>query len=142
MHDRDEDYILEDDKSGASTSSVIRSPPATPGMANRASRTSYRGPTFIKEVLSGSALIVFHLFLRIAQDLDKLCTQTASVKLSAEIRGYLHNIVVFMRNNRAVHGGVSAMATKHLLRLSQYVHSSLRLLQPMIHQFSQWFTVY
>ncbi|KAF2190110.1 hypothetical protein K469DRAFT_23526 [Zopfia rhizophila CBS 207.26] len=46
-------------------------------------------------------------------DISKLTALTAEVKISSEVRAYLHNIVVFMRLHRAVAGGISAMATRH-----------------------------
>lgn len=42
---------------------------------------------------------------------------TATVRVSPEVRAYLHNIVVFMRMHRAVAGGISAIATRHLNQL-------------------------
>jgi hypothetical protein len=45
----------------------------------------------------------------------------ADVKISSEVRAYLHNIIVFMRLHRAVAGGISAMATRHFNTLAQYV---------------------
>jgi hypothetical protein len=45
----------------------------------------------------------------------------ADVKISSEVRAYLHNIVIFMRLHRAVAGGISAMATRHFNTLAQYV---------------------
>ncbi|KAF2104805.1 hypothetical protein NA57DRAFT_51606 [Rhizodiscina lignyota] len=51
------------------------------------------------------------------EDIDELIHSMESVKLSAEVRTYLHNITLFMRLHRAVAGGVSAHATRnfHLL---------------------------
>ncbi|CAO2655106.1 Nn.00g101700.m01.CDS01 [Neocucurbitaria sp. VM-36] len=52
------------------------------------------------------------------EDLAHLTTLTSQVKISSEVRAYLHNIVVFMRLHRAVAGGISAMATRHFNRLA------------------------
>jgi MoxR-like ATPase len=43
---------------------------------------------------------------------------TARVRLDAEMRSYIHNIAIFLRTHRCVAGGVSALATRHLLSLS------------------------
>lgn len=68
------------------------------------------------------------------KDLAQLTKLTASVRISSEVRAYLHNIVVFMRLHRAVAGGISAMATRHFNTLGsvlaplhslEYVHPSL-----------------
>lgn len=53
------------------------------------------------------------------QDLTELTALMAEVKMSSEVRAYLHNIVVFMRLHRAVAGGISALATRHFNTLSQ-----------------------
>jgi len=47
------------------------------------------------------------------EDVAHLAKLTAEAKMSPEVRGFLHNIVVFMRLHRAVAGGISAMATRH-----------------------------
>lgn len=39
--------------------------------------------------------------------------------MSPEIRGYLHNVVVFARMHRAVGGGVTALATRNLNTLAR-----------------------
>ncbi|KAF2111593.1 hypothetical protein BDV96DRAFT_499368 [Lophiotrema nucula] len=52
------------------------------------------------------------------EEITKLTTLTAEVKISSEVRAYLHNITVFMRLHRAVGGGISAMATRHFITLS------------------------
>lgn len=47
---------------------------------------------------------------------DEVQTLRAAVKdvrVSAEVASYLHNIVIFMRLNRFVAGGISAYATRH-----------------------------
>ncbi|KAF1957930.1 hypothetical protein CC80DRAFT_515406 [Byssothecium circinans] len=77
----------------ASLSSVVRSPPE--GFEKRA------GP------------IVFT-----PDDLGNLIALVGKVRISAEVRAYLHSIVVFMRLHRAVAGGISAMATRHFTTLS------------------------
>lgn len=79
----------------ASTSSVIRTP-----------------PTKFSQEKSAAALFT-------PDDLSALAARTAEVKISSEIRGYLHNVIVFMRLHRAVAGGISAMATRHLNTLTQ-----------------------
>lgn len=52
-------------------------------------------------------------------ELDALRSATDSVRLTAEVAAYLHNIVVFMRLNRYVGGGASASATRHFRRVSK-----------------------
>jgi hypothetical protein len=111
MHTEDTDETEDDlNNSDAATNdstsaaSVIRSPPVAPGPPSRANQTepSYRGPTFTKS------------------EIDRLVNlMESTVKLSPEIRAYLHDIVVFLRLHRAVQGGISALATRHLLKLSQ-----------------------
>ncbi|KAI4723673.1 hypothetical protein E4T48_00131 [Aureobasidium sp. EXF-10727] len=46
-------------------------------------------------------------------DIQDLRTAVTSVRVSAEVAAYLHNIVIFMRLNRFVAGGISAYATRH-----------------------------
>ncbi|OAL46663.1 hypothetical protein IQ07DRAFT_137516 [Pyrenochaeta sp. DS3sAY3a] len=77
-----------------STSSVVHTPPDA--MLKRA----------VKSVLFSP------------QDIIQLTALMAQVKISSEVRAYLHNIVVFMRLHRAVAGGVSAMATRHFTTLA------------------------
>ncbi|KAL6703554.1 hypothetical protein ACN47E_009579 [Coniothyrium glycines] len=48
-----------------------------------------------------------------SEDLAQLSSHIAEVKISSEVRAYLHNIVVFLRLHRAVGGGISALATRH-----------------------------
>lgn len=55
----------------------------------------------------------------VLQEIMKLTALTAEVRISSDVRAYLHNIVVFMRLHRAVRGGISAMATRHFDALSQ-----------------------
>jgi hypothetical protein len=85
--------MSEDD---ASTSSVVRSSP------------------YMLEKRTGSSLIFSQ------EEITKLTSLTAEVKISSELRAYLHNIVVFMRLHRAVAGGISALATRHFNMLAQY----------------------
>ncbi|KAJ4372590.1 hypothetical protein N0V86_007952 [Didymella sp. IMI 355093] len=83
--------VLEDDQS---ISSVIRTPPfASAKSAPKAA-----------------------LFL--AEDLASFNARMAEVKISSEVRAYLHNIVVFMRLHRAVAGGISALSTRHFNTLA------------------------
>lgn len=56
--------------------------------------------------------------LFLPEDVAKLTEMTSEVKISSEVRAYLHNIVVFMRLHRAVAGGISAMATRHFNTLA------------------------
>ncbi|CAE7023050.1 hypothetical protein PTNB73_02275 [Pyrenophora teres f. teres] len=51
-------------------------------------------------------------------DLMNLTKLTSEVRISSEVRAYLHNIVVFMRLHRAVAGGISALATRHFNTLA------------------------
>ncbi|KAI9874108.1 MAG: hypothetical protein M1823_007761, partial [Watsoniomyces obsoletus] len=51
-------------------------------------------------------------------DLTELTARMAKVKISSDVRAYLHNIVVFMRLHRAVGGGISALATRHFNTLA------------------------
>ncbi|KAI5251832.1 hypothetical protein E4T42_04013 [Aureobasidium subglaciale] len=46
-------------------------------------------------------------------EVDRLRAAVADVRVSAEVAAYLHNIVIFMRLNRFVAGGISAYATRH-----------------------------
>lgn len=39
------------------------------------------------------------------------------MRMGAEVRTYLHNIITFMRLHRAVAGGVSSQATRHFHQL-------------------------
>ncbi|KAE9994646.1 hypothetical protein EG327_006789 [Venturia inaequalis] len=50
-------------------------------------------------------------------DIDSLIVLASKVRLSSDVRCYLHDIVVFTRMHRAVASGVSAMATRHLYAL-------------------------
>ncbi|KAG9754406.1 hypothetical protein KCU73_g5667, partial [Aureobasidium melanogenum] len=46
-------------------------------------------------------------------EIQNLRSAVSSVRVSAEVAAYLHNIVIFMRLNRFVAGGISAYATRH-----------------------------
>ncbi|KAF2646358.1 hypothetical protein P280DRAFT_512538 [Massarina eburnea CBS 473.64] len=87
---QDNEAVSEDD---ASLASVVRSPPEV--FEKRDSSVSFS-----------------------MEDLNDLTARMGQVKISSEVRAYLHNIVVFMRLHRAVAGGISAMATRHLNTLS------------------------
>ncbi|KAF2196957.1 hypothetical protein GQ43DRAFT_425567 [Delitschia confertaspora ATCC 74209] len=78
-----------------STSSVVRSPRFTPD------KKGYSSVAFSED------------------DINTLTAQAGEVRMSSEVRAYLHNIVVFMRLHRAVAGGISPLATRHLTILSQ-----------------------
>lgn len=49
-----------------------------------------------------------------SDEIETLRAAVSDVRVSAEVAAYLHNIVIFMRLNRYVAGGVSAYATRHL----------------------------
>ncbi|KAF3046280.1 hypothetical protein E8E11_003533 [Didymella keratinophila] len=83
--------VLEDDRS---TSSVIRTPP------------------FVSAKVKPQAALFS------AEDLSTFGSRMSKVKISSEVRAYLHNIVVFMRLHRAVAGGISALATRHFNTLA------------------------
>ncbi|KAE9986824.1 hypothetical protein EG328_004543 [Venturia inaequalis] len=88
--------MLRDDAS--STGSVIRSPPATP-------------------IKFGERLVHTSSVAITKEDIDSLIVLASKVRLSSDVRCYLHDIVVFTRMHRAVASGVSAMATRHLYAL-------------------------
>ena len=92
-----EDFQDEEPRSedNASTSSVVRS---SPYLFRKQKPPS---PVFSMEEIT---------------TLTKLATE---VRISSEVRAYLHDIVVFMRMHRAVGGGISALATRHFALLSQ-----------------------
>ncbi|GAB7347077.1 hypothetical protein MBLNU459_g3210t1 [Dothideomycetes sp. NU459] len=50
-------------------------------------------------------------------ELDQLRSAAKEARLSAEVSAHMHNIVIFMRLNRFVAGGVSALATRQLRTL-------------------------
>ncbi len=54
------------------------------------------------------------------QDVQVLADWSQNVKITPEVKAYLHNLVVFLRLNRAVAKGISPTATKHLDLLSRY----------------------
>jgi len=47
-------------------------------------------------------------------EIEDLRVGMKQVKMSAEVSAYLHNILIFMRLNRYVAGGISALATRQL----------------------------
>lgn len=52
-------------------------------------------------------------------DIKDLRTLAEDARFTPEIAAYLHNIVVFMRNNRFIKGGVTATATRQLRAVSK-----------------------
>lgn len=63
--------------------------------------------------------------LTLAQDIEVLKALTAAIRVSPEVRTYLHNVIVFMRMHRAVAGGISAIATRHLNQLVKYAEPAI-----------------
>jgi hypothetical protein len=109
---------IRDDAS--STGSVIRSPPATPG--TREERHIYTSSvTITTEVNCHVAFLLSPNNILLSKDIDSLISLSSKVRLSSDVRAYLHDIVVFTRMHRAVAGGVSALATRHLYALVKYV---------------------
>lgn len=53
-----------------------------------------------------------------AADIKQLREQAQKVRMTGEVAAYLHNVVLFMRTNRYVAGGITATATKQLRTLS------------------------
>ena len=53
--------------------------------------------------------------------LKGLRKSTGLVRTTSEMRRYIHNIPTFMRLNRAVSGGISALSSRHLTLLCRYV---------------------
>lgn len=104
--DEDEPRQAPSISDNASESSVIHSPPITPGIGSPSHRSSLRcaNPT------NGPIIT--------PSNITSLITATSSVRLDSEVRSYLHNISIFLRMHRAVAGGISALATRHLLSLS------------------------
>ncbi|KAF2453194.1 hypothetical protein BDY21DRAFT_356779 [Lineolata rhizophorae] len=101
------------DDDASSESSVVRasfSMPVpdikVPGRIGSATTGKGRNPEFTKE------------------DIDAIIAASRAVRLTAEVRAYIHNVVVFMRLHRAVAGGVTAAATRHL-------HLLVRALAPL-----------
>ncbi|KAJ9265942.1 hypothetical protein DTO027B5_3997 [Paecilomyces variotii] len=91
------DDSISDDQ--ASISSVVRKPNFIP------SKRAINGHAITREAIA---------------EIRHMCN---SVTVSAEVARYLQDIVVFLRLNRAVLGGISAKATNHLLRLSKCLAS-------------------
>ena len=52
-------------------------------------------------------------------EIKELRTLADDIRITPEIAAYLHNIVVFMRNNRYVKGGITALATRQLRAISK-----------------------
>ena len=52
-------------------------------------------------------------------ELKELRTLAEEARMTPEIAAYLHNIVVFMRSNRYINGGVTATASRHLRVISK-----------------------
>jgi hypothetical protein len=61
--------------------------------------------------------------LTFSQIIDKLRDLSTAVSITSEIRRYMQDIVVFMRLERGVAGGVSPYATVLFERLTKYVFS-------------------
>ncbi|GAD99953.1 conserved hypothetical protein [Paecilomyces variotii No. 5] len=91
------DDTVSDDQ--ASISSVVRKPNFIP------SKKADRDHTIAQETIT---------------EIRHICN---SVTVSAEVARYLQDIVVFLRLNRAVLGGISAKSNSHLLRLSKCLAS-------------------
>ncbi|KAF2762705.1 hypothetical protein EJ05DRAFT_491055 [Pseudovirgaria hyperparasitica] len=53
------------------------------------------------------------------EDLETLSQLESSVRMSSDVRCYVHNIVVFLRMHRAVSSGITAAATRHVNVLSR-----------------------
>lgn len=98
--------ILEDDQSNTS---VIRTPPFV------SVKSAAQAALFSSEVGLCPYFGSFHSHW---QDLATFSSRMEEVKISSEVRAYLHNIVVFMRLHRAVAGGISALATRHFNTLA------------------------
>lgn len=60
--------------------------------------------------------------------ISELHLLTNAVTVSAEVGRYLQNIVVFLRLNRAVVGGISSRATRHFLLVAKCVSISFAFL--------------
>lgn len=99
---RNKEPVYEDNDSA---SSVVRSPPEKFDKREES-------VVFTKEESYHNNLDWGHT--NMLQELDCLASLTTKVRISSEVRAYLHNIIVFMRLHRAVGGGISAMATRHL----------------------------
>jgi MoxR-like ATPase len=79
-------------------------PPQSNDAASISSVVKHSFPN--KEALSESPTIT-------PEEIQDLRAAVKTVRVSAEVAAYLHNIVIFMRLNRFVAGGVSAYATRH-----------------------------
>lgn len=90
----------------ASESSVIHSPPITPGIGSPSHRSSLHSAAATNRPI----MTTF--------DITSLIASTSTARLDSEVRSYLHNISIYLRMHRAVAGGISALATRHLLSLS------------------------
>lgn len=55
--------------------------------------------------------------------IEYLRDQGQQATVTPEIRRYLQDIVVFLRMERSVDGGISPFATTQLLSLAKYAHS-------------------
>jgi hypothetical protein len=99
-----------DDQS--SDSSVLRNPVSTQ-IADRDCRR------FRKEV--GTPLSAGYIKLTDEQHIDRLRQMSQSAVISAEVRRYLQHIVVFLRLERGVAGGVSPYATSQFELLTKSV---------------------
>lgn len=52
-------------------------------------------------------------------DIELLRQATSEVGMTAEVAAYMHNVALFMRLNRYVAGGVSALATQHFRSITR-----------------------
>ena len=107
-----------------STGSVVRSRPPTPGFPRT---TSYR--SILKPLITSSVRLpgppphhpkytTSRLISQPSQDITHLTHLTSHVHLHPSIRSYLHNLVTFLRQHRALSRGASPHATRHLYALS------------------------
>lgn len=108
----DGDYISDDQ---TSSSSVVRTSSATPIQDTSVDRridmkVRMRCPTCFPILIS-------------SQIIDRLRDLGAAVSITSEIRRYMQDIVVFMRLERGVAGGVSPYATVLFERLAKYILS-------------------
>lgn len=61
------------------------------------------------------------------QDIRELTQRSNNVKVTAEIKCYLQNIVTFLRVHRAVDGGITPRATKSFDVMIKYARELARL---------------
>ena len=54
------------------------------------------------------------------QEIRQIAELSANITVTAEIRAYQQNIVVFLRLHRAVGGGISPRATQHFISLAKF----------------------